>query len=444
MDRRPNATAFADWGTKNPLTKKLLCSIAVPSLKNMIRKSRAAVGALCFLSGIWNHSAHAQQQGTDMETDLEVDPEIGVETDAESLSKYVWPEPLWPPPDQPGSELTDKGRDLRGIYLPTGVLLKNSVEEVVELVANKLRATAVIVDIKDDHGAITFSSALPLAKGRPHGLVRNMRTIVERFHEKNIYVIGRLVCFKDDVSTVRRPRTAVMDRITGKVWRNPTGNAWLDPYSVEAADLIVSVAKAAVELGFDEIQLDYVRFPVDPLTRHAHFPSRKPAIKRNEVMASLLYKIDQAIDRPLSADVFGLTAFNQGSAELLGQVIERLAPYLDALSPMLYLANFPQRYWENPDYRVSYNLTYGAVSRLRARLGGSIAIRPLLQGFRFRNAIYGIRYLEDQISAASSAGSSGHLFWNQLGKYEDVARAWSKVEAKASKPSAVASPASNP
>jgi hypothetical protein len=415
----------------------------------------AAVGVLVLLSSSWSHGEQLSQHvETEVETqdgprvdevDMEVDLHVDViDTDTEPTGESILPEPLWPPPDPPGSELTDKGRNVRGIYLPVGFLVTKSVNDIVMLVAQKLKATAVVLDIKDDFGRVTFSSELPMTMGRPHGMVKHMKAIVERLQEKNVYVIGRLVCFKDDVSTLRRPGIAARDRRTGKAWRNPTGNAWLDPYSEEAADLLIGVAKAAVELGFDEIQLDYVRFPVDPKSRYAVFPSRKEGVKRYEAIASLLYKMDQAVSRPLSADVFGLTAFNESSAQLLGQVVEQMASYLDAISPMLYLANWPEKYWQDPSYKTSYNLTYTAVKRLHARLGDEIAIRPLLQGFRFRNAIFGARYLEDQISAAQAAGAQGYLFWNQAGYYAPVSKVWRKLDAAATSSSSSTSPKQQP
>ena len=49
----------------------------------------------------------------------------------------------------------------------------------------------------------------------------------------------------------------------GSLYREINGATWIDPYRREAWPYIIEIAKEAVELGFDEIQFDYVRFPND-------------------------------------------------------------------------------------------------------------------------------------------------------------------------------------
>lgn len=345
-------------------------------------------------------------------------------------AEVVYPEiPLvaGAPHHAPGAELTPAGRDIRGVYVPYPRLRSWPVRRLVRWVED-LGATAVILDIKDDRGRVTFTAKLPLAKGSPHGEVRRMVKLVEALHDEGIYVIGRLVCFKDNQLIRVRPDAAIRDKKTGRPWRDHSGLAWVDPHSEVAHEHIASVAVAAQAIGFDEIQLDYVRFPVEDKARNARYPNRVGEPERYEAIAALLARVDRALDLPLSIDVFGLTAYHPGDEDGLGQSLEHLAPYIDAISPMVYLANWPQRYWENPHPARTYGLINGAVRHIRARLGSDIAVRPLLQAFKWRAKNFGLAFIHNQINAAESGGSSGHLFWNQSGNYHKVKVIWDRLE----------------
>jgi hypothetical protein len=331
-------------------------------------------------------------------------------------------------PDRPpGAELTSQGRNIRGVYLPYPRLRKWKTRRLVNWAVGT-GGNAVIIDIKDDRGRVTFTNKLPLAKGSPHGEVRQMRKLVAALQDKGIYVIGRLVCFKDNLLGRVRPEAAIRDKKTGRIWRDGGGLAWSDPHSAVAREHIVTVALAAQELGFDEIQLDYIRFPVDSKARRARYPNRVDEPERYEVIAQTLSAVDHALDIPLSIDVFGLTAYHPGDEDGLGQSLEHLAPYVDAITPMVYLANWPKRYWENPSPGRTHGLVNGAVRHIRRRLGNEIAVRPLLQAFKWRAKNFGLAFISNQIDAAESGGCSGHLFWNQNGNYHKVKVVWGKQD----------------
>ena len=334
------------------------------------------------------------------------------------------PEPLEPP----GSELEEQGRNIRGVYIPVPRLRRWGVKRLTNWIVNGLKANGVIIDVKDDRGRVTFTKELPNTKGSIHGQIRHMEKLVTSLQENGVYVIGRIVCFRDNHLPRIKPSAAVLDSRTKRLWRDQADMTWLDPYSRVAHEHIATVAKAAEELGFDEIQLDYVRFPVESESKYAKFRNREDGAKRYQAIASLLARVDKRINIPLSIDVFGLTAYNPGDPDGLGQSLEHLAPYIDAISPMLYLANWPRHAWENPKPSKTYSLIYNAVRRIRNRLGDQIAVRPLLQAFKFRALYFGDKFIHNQINAAETAGSSGHLFWNQFGAYRPVSVVWRRIE----------------
>lgn len=312
---------------------------------------------------------------------------------------------------------------MKGVYVPYPRLRSWKPGRIIRWV-KAVGADAVILDIKDDRGRVTFTRDLPFARGLPHGEVRRMDRLVEMLKEEGIYTIGRLVCFKDNQLARARPGTAIRDRRTGKPWRDHGNLAWVDPHSEEAVEHIVSVAVAARELGFDEIQLDYIRFPVEASARFATYPNRVGEPQRYEVIAKALARVDAALDLPLSIDVFGLTAYHPGDQDGLGQSLEHLAPHVDAISPMVYLANWPRRYWEKPRPAKTHALVKGAVAQIRERLGDGIAVRPLLQAFKWRAKNFSTAFILNQIEAAEKGGCGGYLFWNQSGNYHKVTAVW--------------------
>ena len=92
-------------------------------------------------------------------------------------------------------------------------------------------------------------------------------------HRKGIYLIGRVVVFQDPYLARARPDLAIQ-RPDGSVWTTSAGLGWVNPYDRRVWDYSVSVAAAAARAGFDEIMLDYVRFPSDGDVGGAVYPGR--------------------------------------------------------------------------------------------------------------------------------------------------------------------------
>lgn len=331
--------------------------------------------------------------------------------------------PVFEAPDSPGAELGEKGKRANGVYLTPDRVVSEKVETLVDEIANKVKANAVILDIKDDSGQVTFTDEIPLARHSVRGYLQKMEKLLVALHERDIYVIGRLVCFKDQFFPIALPLAGVKEVGTGKLWRDEKGRVWIDPYSRRAHKYIAAVAVAAQKTGFDEIQLDYVRFPVDSRSEHAAFSNRWGGAKRYDAIAALLREVDSAISIPLSIDVFGLTANCDGDPNGLGQSIERLAPYIDAISPMLYLANLHDSVWRNATPETVRFRVARAVRGIRKRLPKEVVVRPLLQAFPFRaERLFGPEFIQDQIDASAQAGASGYLLWNPNGSYDAAIR----------------------
>jgi hypothetical protein len=154
----------------------------------------------------------------------------------------------------PGFEYPDA---VRGIYVTGWSAGGEKMQSLLKLV-DDTELNAMVIDIKDDDGYITFRPEGDMADfGQPY--IRDPEALMKTLQEHHIYPIARIVAFKDSVLAKKQPeRSYVLD---GKVWRNGNGDGFINPFLKSNWQHNVDVAILAAKLGFQEIQFDYVRFP---------------------------------------------------------------------------------------------------------------------------------------------------------------------------------------
>lgn len=320
--------------------------------------------------------------------------------------------------------LTLRPFQVRGIYIPFVLLVKpERVRELLELV-DKTELNAVVVDVKSDRGFLAWDSKVPLAEEL--GVIRKLesRTLKEilRFcREKGIYTIARMVVFKDNPLAFGRPELAVK-RKDGTVWLDRENLGWGNPFRKEVWDYNITLAKEVASLGFDEINLDYIRFPSDGDLGAIAWEETNTLETRTEAIRSFIKAFSEAL-APfpvfLSADVFGLTPWVEGGGDMgIGQRIEDISPYVDYLCPMVYPSTFAPGAlgYENPalyPYEVVYRSTVKAKERSKA------LVRPWLQHYSLYGVTYGLEQFQAQRRAAEEAGAWGWVWWNAGGFYEE-------------------------
>ena len=77
-----------------------------------------------------------------------------------------------------------------------------------------------------------------------------------------IYSIARMVVFKDPLVAEGRPDLAVRDEVTGEPWLDMNGTPWVNAFNQELWEANADLGAELAQLGFDEVQYDYIRFPV--------------------------------------------------------------------------------------------------------------------------------------------------------------------------------------
>ena len=315
----------------------------------------------------------------------------------------------------------------RGLYLTHyGIgsrLLRNQVLDIIR----EAGLNTLVIDVKGDRGLLSYKYDVPYAREiGAHRIptIRDVGALLRDLHSRNIYVIGRIVVFKDDLLATAHPEWAIMDTRTGKPWIDNEKLAWVDPFRKEVWRYNIAIARAAAQAGFDEIQFDYVRFPTDGRISAAQYSqpnTQESRVKTIDRFLENTYKELLPYNVYFSADIFGYVPWNLNDTDI-GQSLPEVAPFLDYICLMVYPSGY---HLGIPDYRfpVSHprEVVYSTLEKAKKRLGGGEEkLRPWLQNFRdyaFDRRPFTEREIRLQIQACSQANTSGWLLWDPSNKY---------------------------
>jgi hypothetical protein len=327
-------------------------------------------------------------------------------------------------------ELTGEGAAIRlepfvpkALYLSFYGIGTSALRTSALRLIEETELNALVIDVKGDRGMVSYRSASPLAsrvRAQDTITIPDAKAQLAALKQAEIYSIARIVVFKDDRLARARPELAVKGP-AGAPWRDREGLAWADPFQREVREYNVELAVEAARHGFDEIQFDYVRFPD---AKGLVFAGPNTAEARVRAIQEFLVEAKQRLapyNVFLSADVFGYVCWNRDDTGI-GQVLERLAPELDYVSPMLYPSSFQ---FGIPGYRNAvqhpYEIVYLTLSRAKQRTGlPGARFRPWLQAFpdyAFDRRRFGAAEIRAQIRAAEAAGCNGWMLWNPSNTY---------------------------
>jgi hypothetical protein len=310
---------------------------------------------------------------------------------------------------------------VRGVHISLGIAAsKSRMNEFMNLTSKGLNTLEI--DVKDENGEVGYTVGAP-ALAKKIGATRNYydaKKLVADAHAAGIYVIGRVVCFEDPILSNKLPQHAIRTT-AGGVWKNASGLGWTNEYDPFVWNYLIALSKSAANMGFDEIQYDYVRFPTDGNVSDAVWPH-----KVNEPYANTIYRFlkkARAAIKPMgvniSANVFGLSAHSELN---IGQNPTMIGPLLDAISPMAYPSHYGRGEYNltNPDDSPGATVTF-TMGDFRAALPSTkTEIRPWLQDFSMGRT-YTLADVVAQINAAERGGAKGWLLWNADVQYHDDA-----------------------
>ncbi|MDO8183808.1 MAG: putative glycoside hydrolase [bacterium] len=340
---------------------------------------------------------------------------------------------------------------VKGLYLTACAASTPSLRNHVLKLITDTELNAVVVDLKDYTGTVAFPTKdLGLQNKAAGGCtIPNLPELITEWHQQGVYIIGRVTVFQDPYYAKKHPELAVKKADNVTVWRDKKGLSFIDVGAKPYWDYIVSLSKEAYNLGVDELNFDYVRFPSDGNMQDIAFTwsqsKSKPVVL--EEFFKYLHEELKPTGAVLSADLFGMTTTNINDLNI-GQVLERALPYFDYVDPMVYPSHYPPQFndWANPNehpYDLIYLVLKEGARRAVAtstpieafthqRLGTSTPalyrkpiykankIRPWLQDFDY-GGTYGVSEVQAQIKATYDAGLNSWLIWDPANKYTPAA-----------------------
>jgi hypothetical protein len=322
-------------------------------------------------------------------------------------------------------------RALRGVFVTGGFAAMYWPETIDKLATHGLNA--IVVDGKDYGGAMEYRSHAKVAVetgASAKAPITDFSRAIRFAHQRGVHVIVRVPCFHDPWAAAKAPRLAL---------KNPDGtpsdSGWLNPTNAEAQNYIIEVVTELVALGADELQLDYVRFPVQDMGAAVMPPADGHRSQMMRAFVARVHEVTQAANVPLSLDTFGITATGAISdVEKLGQNLSVLGSTTEAVSPMIYPSHYAKGFhgWDEPgDHPEIIGIgTRGAIERLKAANLSSTVVRPWLQASEYKTTKYGPQYVRDEIASAEKNGAVGWLLWNPSNTYWAVWDALPRVDSE--------------
>ncbi|AIQ63533.1 GTP-binding protein [Paenibacillus stellifer] len=320
---------------------------------------------------------------------------------------------------------------VKGIYVTAYSAGGSRMDTLMDLI-DKTELNAMVIDIKDDAGYITYKTDnAELQKlGKPQPFIGDINKLMERLKKHDVYPIARIVVFKDTVLAKKNPELSFV-KSDGSVWSNSKGDSFVNPYNETVWKYNVDIAKEAVKLGFKEIQFDYVRFPEGFEKRADSLKYTKvPGKSRVDIVGDFVKYAKQELN-PLgvrvSVDIFGYAA-SVPAAEGIGQDFVKISKNVDVISPMVYPSHYTTGWFnvKDPD-KNPYATIKGSMVDTHKKLDplGSYkpTIRPWIQDFTAswlgsgHYVKYGKQQVEDQIRALKEENVDEFLLWNANNRY---------------------------
>jgi len=299
------------------------------------------------------------------------------------------------------------GRPARalGFHVPYSFLESPIDYAAFEALIRGTGANCVVIDIKDEAGkiAIPFDHLLkPGDANRADFNHEQVGALVNWLVERQIYPIARQVVMTDTPLVAARPELGY-HFYSPQLYRGPSGELWLDPERPEVGDYNAAIAVAAAQLGFPEVQLDYVRFP------EANFDM--PIERRVGAIFNMLATVRAALGQQalLTIDVLddSTNDYPDNVADGgYGQRIATLAQTVDGVCPMLY----PDLHHQNIDVDYYQNVHDGTLRTIKkVAAGGSTAfVNPWIQAYYAA----GLERIRQQAVGAFDANAVGVYAWN--------------------------------
>lgn len=298
-----------------------------------------------------------------------------------------------------------KKDSLSGIYIPGWHAVGSERIKRVADVIERLGLNALLVDLKDANGDIFYEADDPIGRKlqarTADGHTRSLNFgALRELQRRGIRVLGRHVMFRDRGLYHERPELQL---------HQIRSEYWVDPRRWGSLDYNLALLEQEQTFGFDELVLDYIRFPA--VNQFGSLDQKCDQIDR--VVAEARCRVPS-----LGVQVFGWAAWDYRKAGV-GQRIPTLDPYVDHVYPMVYPSHFQAGSFGFADPNEHPNFILKAGYRAGSKKVSSAAkIMPMVQAFWHTP-----EQIRAQVDAVEEAGMPGYVAWNSRGNYDLLAEA---------------------
>lgn len=314
------------------------------------------------------------------------------------------------------------------MYLNARDSVINSIDGYLDIATNN-GVDAIVVDLKDGALAYPIEIAKEYSMTAYNSAINSFesyKNAIDKIKEAGIYVIGRIVAFND--------YHYGLDNKSERI----ENTEWVSAYSRSAWEYNIMLAKNAIkDMGFNEIQFDYVRFPESSYQYSKNgynFRNTYDEEKAEAIQNFLFYAADQIHKEGvyLSVDVFGECSSEYVTA--YGQYWPAISNIVDVISSMPYTDHFGRNIdtWTNA-YKTVYNWALGASER-QTEIPSPAVARTWITAYDTPywnpTVVYNDKKISDQAQALVDAGlTGGFITWNSasnINKYKQIAPAFAK------------------
>lgn len=318
---------------------------------------------------------------------------------------------------------------LRGLYVNRWAALGSKLKQLID-VAKKTEVNALVIDVKDDRGFVLYRSDVPLAReigadtADGHWMsAAKVRAVLDTMIANGIYPIARIVVAKDPLLASKKLELAIKRKSDQSPWLDKNGSPWLDPHQPAVWQYAADLAREAHQLGFSEVQFDYVRFPDEKrLISETVYPLANGRVRAQVIRDQLGFvrKLLKPQAMLVTADVFGLTATDTTDMGI-GQRWEMFVDQVDVVLPMVYPSHFARGTYKlrNPNAR-PYETIDHALKDAKARsapIANAAKIIPWYQDFTLGPPHYYAEQIRAQKKAGYDNGFQSWILWNPKSNY---------------------------
>ena len=323
---------------------------------------------------------------------------------------------------------------VKGVYISAYVAGTKAMRDEIIRQIDETEINAVVIDVKDDNGRITFSMDTPMVNeiDAVKKFIPDIEGLVKTLKEHNIYTIARVVAFRDPYLPEKKPELA-LKLGDGSIYRDSKGLAWVNPYKQEIWDYLVEVGIGAHEAGFDEVQFDYIRFSTEKgVNRVVYDEEDMKGRSRTDIITEFIDYAHEKLEKEgvyVAADVFGAIIGSGVDSDSVGQSYGDMANHLDYICPMIYPSHYGDGNFgiAHPDME-PYDTILAALKGSREVLDShkegerpQAKVRPWLQDFTASYLDHYIHYgdeeIRQQIQAVYDAGYDEWMLWSAACRY---------------------------